>query len=821
MKQIKVRAGWVGVTLLIIGFANAADLVEIQTLDVYPNQYTIEGSRERLQIIATGTTAAGVPIDLTSQVTYEIDEPGFVSVDPTGRVIPSANGSGVIRVRYGKLTSEIQLSTRKIEVPQAVSFDLHALPVLAQTGCSGGSCHGSPNGKAGFRLSLFGSDRELDRVSLTRTLYGRRINPIEPEKSLLLMKPTTAVAHQGGKRFDQSDLQYKLLHDWIEQGAKTDGEAFECVGIEIFPPTGRTLTFPHARQQLSVVANFADGSRRDVTHLAKYEASDPKIVDVTRTGLVRGIDRGESAIIVRYLHHIEAPLLTLVRNIEGFAWTDPPAANYVDQHIYEKLKQLQYLPGERCDEPTFLRRVYLDTIGSLPTEEEIDAYMADRSDDRRERLIDRLLERPEYAKFWAQKWGDLLRVSTKLIGNSGVHKFSRWLENSVASNQAYDQFARDILLAKGSTRQQPAGNFFRSAGDTSDAMETATQVFLGTRIQCAKCHNHPFERWTQANYYGLSSFFDRLQRSKTHRKDEALLWSKTTGEVTHPATGKITKPWVPVAGEIETADPDRRVAFTNWLTSPDNPLFARIEVNRIWAQLNGRGIVEPFDDFRDSNPPANGPLLDALAKDFVDSGYDRRHIIRTILRSNTYQATSTTNDFNSSDLKYFSHYSPRMLTAEQLVDALGDVTGKPKQFFGVPQTTKATWIPAPDLKPHDRGKIGNIEFLKVFGQPERQSACECERAKDVSLGQALELLNGKTVHDMLTAKDNLLHRSLADGMEPAEVINHLYRRALARDATKAELEVHLRYIESHDEMSKAIEDTCWAIMNRNEFLFQH
>ncbi|MDG2221043.1 MAG: DUF1549 and DUF1553 domain-containing protein [Rubripirellula sp.] len=821
MMRIKFLARFIGAMSLMIGSTSAADLVEIQTIDVYPNQYTIEGSRERLQLVVTGTTAAGVPIDLTSQATYQVITPGFVSVDSGGRVVPTGDGQGVIQVSYGKRTAEVQLSTKRIEIPQAVSFDFHALPVLAQTGCSGGSCHGSPNGKAGFRLSLFGSDRELDRVSLTRTLYGRRINSIEPEKSLLLMKPVTAVAHQGGKRFDQSDLQYQLLHDWIEQGAKTDQEETECVGIEIFPTTGRILTFPHATQQLSVVANFADGSRRDVTHLAKYEASDPKIVDVNRAGLVRGIDRGESAIIVRYLHHIEAPLLTLVRNIDGFVWTAPSAANYVDQHVYDKLKQLQYLPGERSDESTFLRRVYLDTIGSLPTDEEITLYMADQRDNRRQHLVERLLGRPEYAKFWAQKWGDLLRVSTKLIGNSGVHKFSRWLESSVASNTPYDQFARDILLAKGSTRQQPAGNFFRSAGDTSDAMETATQVFLGTRIQCAKCHNHPFERWTQSNYYGLSSFFDRLQRSKTHRKDEALLWSKTTGEVIHPATGKITKPWVPVAGEIETNDPDRRVAFTNWLTSPDNPLFAKIEVNRIWAQLHGRGIVEPFDDFRDSNPPANGPLLDALAKDFVDSGYDRRQIIRTILLSNTYQATSEASDFNASDLKYFSHYSPRMLTAEQLIDALGEVTGKPKQFFGVPKTTKATWIPAPDLKPHDRGKIGSIEFLKVFGQPERQSACECERAKDVSLGQALELLNGKTVHDMLTAKDNLLHRSLADGVEVPEVINQLYRRALTRDATKEELEVHLRYIESHAEMPKAMEDTYWAIMNRNEFLFQH
>ena len=801
--------------------AEPADTIQIAQLKVHPPVFTITGAREQLQVVVTGILSDQSLVDLTRKATYEVEPADLASVNDQGLLKPMREGEGSVRVTHGDVSTIIAIEAENILQPQRVSFDYHTLPVLAQTGCSGGSCHGAPHGKAGFRLSLFGSDRELDRVSLTHQMAGRRINPIEPTKSLLLMKPTGGVAHQGGQRFERDDLQYELLRDWIAEGANTDSGGPRCVGIKVYPEAGRLLKFPNHTQQLSVIASFDDGSRRDVTHLTKYEVSNPLVAEVNRRGLVRGLDRGESAVIVRFANFIEAPLLTFVRDIEGFTWDEPEEANYIDHHVYAKLRQLQFKPSPLANESTFVRRVFLDTIGLLPTEEELEQYLSDPSPTRRQELIDQLLERPEYAKFWAQKWGDLLRVSTKLIGVPSVHKFNRWLEASVASNQPYDQFAEQILLATGSTRQHPQGNFFRSAADTNDATETAAQVFLGTRIQCAKCHNHPFERWTQGNYYGLSAFFSRLQRSKTNQKDEVLLWSKEEGEVVHPATGQTAKPWVPVAGEIQTQQSDRRFAFADWLTAEQNPLFAKIEVNRIWAQLMGQGIVEPFDDFRDSNPPANSELLEALAEDFVASGYDRRHIIRTVLLSHTYQASSDTNRWNEDDRSYFSHYRPRMMTAEQLVDALGYVTNKPETFFGVPVSTKATWVPAPDLKPHDRAKIGSVEFLKVFGQPERQSACECERSRDVSLGQALELLNGETVNEMITAKTNLVHQGLEAGVDSLELVKRLYRRALSREATEEELKVHADYIQSHQDKGQALEDTCWALLNRNEFLFQH
>ena len=827
----------------------AGETSDQQKIEVHPDRFQIMGTRDPLLLIVT-VSQNGQTLDITRDCKYETDG-NQIQVSDNGLVSPNANGQSRINIRWGEMPTQATVTVVSANQPQPISFDYDVLPVLAQSGCSGGSCHGAPHGKAGFRLSLFGSDRELDRVSLTQELFGRRINPIEPSKSLLLQKPSMQISHQGGKRFSVSERPYTVLHDWIAEGCRDQQDEPACVGIEVFPKTNRLLKSPDWQQQFSVIAKFEDGRRRDVTQLAKYETSDPLVAKANRTGLITGVRRGESAIIIRYLNHIKTPLMTFVEEIDDFQWTADEVTNEIDIHVHAKLRKLQFLPARRCEDHEFIRRAFIDTIGILPTEQEADAFIADARPNKRAVLIDALLQRKEFSRFWAQKWGDLLRVSTKLIGTASTHKFNRWLEHSVSPNQRYDAFARDILLATGSTRQNPAGNFYRSAGDTSDAMETAAQVFLGTRIQCAKCHNHPFERWTQKNYYGLSAFFNRVERSRTSRKEEILLWSREEGEVTLPSTGETVQPWVPgtdenrtdenrtdenrtdengtdengtgkfVANHIRDATGDRRQAFANWLTTDKNPLFAKVEVNRIWTHLMGRGVVEPFDDFLDSNPQANTPLLDSLAARFVESGYDRKQVIRLILNSDTYQASSQPHEKGQDGLKYASHYNSRIMTAEQLVDALGFVTGKPKQFFGVPKGTMATWLPAPDLRPHDRGRIGNVEFLKVFGQPERQSACECERSDDVSLGQALELLNGKLVTEMLSDRSNTFHQQLAAGTEPTTIIESLYKRALSRSASETEMKIHQEYLTKHTDIHLAMEDICWTILNRTEFLFQH
>ena len=799
----------------------SAEVEGVVKLDAHPQTFRLNRQRDRQQIVITGLLSNSNIADVTDAVNYSVSDPSILSVSKSGRVRPLADGQCTIQIQLGQLKKTISVVVSGQQHADPVSFDYQTLPVLAKSGCSGGSCHGAPHGKAGFQLSLFASDPALDRRTLTRESHGRRVNMNDPDASLLLRKPTMQVAHQGGRRLDRGDELYVLLRDWIGEGCRVESDTVRCVGIDVFPPTARVFYEPHKTQQFSVTARFSDGTTRDVTHLAKFEASDVNVASVSRDGKATGIDRGETAIIVRYLEFIETPILTFVKDIDGFRWNKPVVRNYIDTKVDQKLEQLQYLPSELCSDEVFLRRLYLDVIGILPNREEAQRFLDDSSPNKRSKLIDELLQRPEYAQFWAQKWADLLRVSKRLIGETGVFKYNRWLQAAIGTNMPYDQFARELVTASGSTLSHPSGNYYRTAADTNDAMETTAQLFLGTRIQCAKCHNHPFERWTQDNYYGLAAVFNRINRRKMG-PEEVYVFANAHGEVTNPRTGQPAKPWVPDGGELSiAATQDRRDVFAQWLTGKENPYFARVEVNRIWAQVMGRGIVEPFDDFRDSNPPSNAPLLDALAADFVKHGFDREHILRTILNSRTYQTSSTPNEFNRADAKYFSHYQPRRLTAEQLVDALGHVTARPKRFDFVPEGTKATALPAPDLKPHRRADIGNIEFLKVFGQPARQSVCECDRGDESSLGQALEILNGLFVNDMLTHAKSRFRTSLGQGHPHDQIVTDLYMHALSRRPTKVELKATLGYLAAKTEKGLALEDICWAIVSKNEFLFQH
>lgn len=788
----------------------------------YPPSFELTTTRARHQLVVTGFLPNNEVADVTREVSYTVVDPSVLSVSDSGHCKPLGNGTTEVLMQLGDLQLAVPVEVTGQDSPAPVSFDYHALPILSKLGCSGGACHGAPHGKAGLHLSLFASDPAADRVMLVRQAFGRRVNIIEPAQSLLLQKPTMRLPHQGGRRLTEGDEHYNSLRDWIGEGCRVEAEKVKCVGIEVYPATARVLKHPANAQQFSVRAHFSNGTARDVTHLAKFESSDENVAHVSPEGTAVGINRGEAAIIIRYLEFVETPLLTFVRDVDGFTWHSTPRHNYIDDKVDEKLRQLQYLPAELCSDETFVRRVYLDVIGLLPTPDEVAKFVEDTAGDRRGKLIDQLLERPEYARFWAQKWGDLLRVSRKLLGASSVYKYNRWLQGTVAHDLPYDQFARELLVSSGSTLVHPGGNYYRTASDTNDAMETTAQLFLGSRVQCAKCHNHPFERWTQDNYYGLAAFFSRIERLNTRRAEEVRLVPLDRGEVQNPRNGQAATPWVPVNGAMDVAEHvDRRQAFVGWLTSEDNPFFARVEVNRLWAQVMGRGIVEPFDDFRDSNPPANAALLDALAQDFIDHAYSRKHILRTILHSRTYQSRSRTNEFNRDDFKYFSHYRPRRLTAEQLVDALGQVTGRPQEFEFVARGTKATWLPAPDLEPPERARLGDIEFLKVFGQPERQTVCECDRGDETSLGQALELLNGQFVNNMLVDEQTDFRQSLVAGKPPAEVIGELYLRALSRPPSEAELTTSLAYLASQADRQLAMQDICWAIINKDEFLFQH
>jgi hypothetical protein len=453
-------------------------------------------------------------------------------------------------------------------------------------------------------------------------------------------------------------------------------------------------------------------------------------------------------------------------------------------------------------------------IGILPTVDETKSFLEDAATDKRATLIDRLLERDEYAKFWSLKWGDLLKMTSKSIGEEGLYKYHRWVEDALRENMPYDEFARHLLTASGSTLANPPANFYRTATDMNECVETISQVFLGARLQCAKCHNHPFERWTQDNYYGLGAFFHRIERRNTQRPGEMFVYTSATGEVTQPRTGQQMEPWLPKVGTVEVNESDdRRDLFVDWLIDPENPYFARIEANRIWSQLFSRGIVDPIDDFRASNPPVNQPLLDALAKDFAASGFDAKHLLRKILNSRTYQASYQTSVFNQADTLYFSHQHPRMLSAEQLLDAVNHTTGLTQTLGNLPAGTKATHLPAPDLV--------KIDFLRVFGQPERSTVCACERSDDSNLGMAIELFNGSSIHEKLRDPKNRFRRAIAAGQPIEAVVHELYLAAVCRPPTEVEIKAMLAHCEKREDAAAGLEDVCWALLNTDEFLFQH
>jgi hypothetical protein len=786
-----------------------------ERIEVFPEAVRLAGPRQQAQLVVTGYYADGTLQDLTRAAEYSSGDEQVAAIEGS-IVLPRGDGSTDVTIRVGGRELQVPVNVENFDRPEPVSFRHGTLVALSKQGCNAGACHGAPSGKGGFRMSLRAFDPPLDRLTLIREEFGRRTNPLDPEASLLLAKPMMRVPHGGGLKLTREEPAYTILHDWIAEGCRPDpDDAPRCVRLEIYPLTGRVLKRPAHTQQLCVRAHFDDGTVRDVTPLAVYSSSDEDVATITPGGLVVGQKRGQTAVMIRYLDYIDTAYFTFVSDVKGFAWKSRPAANYVDEFVNEKLKQLKYLPSETCDDEEFLRRVYLDVIGILPTIEETQAFLADKSEDKRARLIDKLLERPEFARFWALKWGDLLRMTAGQVGDEGVYKYHRWVERAFAENMPYDEFAAELLSASGSTLANPPANFYRTSADVNDCVETVSQIFLGARLQCAKCHNHPFERWTQDNYYGLAAFFNRVERSKAQRNDELIIWSAGKGEVTQPRTGQKMKPWLPLEGETEpSANEDRRKTFVRWLTRPGNAFLAKVEVNRIWGELLGRGIVEPVDDFRDSNPPSNAALLDALSKDFEESGFDRKHILRTILNSRTYQASSRTNDFNRDDTKYFSHYEPRLLTAEQLLDAICHLTGVPEKFGNLPTSTRATQLPSPDLAQSD--------FMKIFGQPERQTVCECERSGDSNLGQALQLYNGPLVHGKLRSENNRLRQLLASGKSPREIIESLYLAALCRKPNEDELKTLVAHLESKpDDQAEALEDVCWAILNMNEFLFQH
>jgi hypothetical protein len=710
---------------------------------------------------------------------------------------------------------------------EAPSFRHDVLPVLTKAGCNSGACHGTPTGKNGFRLSLRGYHAELDLITLVREAEGRRINLADPDQSLLLLKATNQTPHQGGARMTTDSGSYRILRDWIAAGASDDpSERATLVAVGVTPGTADVNAPQHA-QRLRVEARFSNGQVRDVTHLARYSVHDESVATINDGGVVAKLKRGEAIVSAEYCNQFASAKVTFLEPVAEFRWPDPIEHNAIDRLLFEKLRRLSIEPSPLSSDSDFVRRVYLDVIGKLPTAAETRTFLASNDPDKRSKLIDELLERPGFADCWSARWADRLGCNRRFAGKAGAPKYHLWIRHAIATNLPEDEFVRQILTAGGPNYSAPAATFWRRLRvgairpeiDPLMAAEEVSQLFLGVRIQCARCHNHPQERWTQEDFFGLAAFFTRLRFkdgpffNNRYDKEEAVYLAKPL-ELKHPRTGEDVLPKV-LDGQPQRFDEhdDPRVAFANWLTAAENPFFARMSANRIWYHLFGRGLVEPVDDIRTSNPASHEEVLALLARELVEHDFDRKHLIRMVANSRTYQLSSAATATNADDNRYFSRSTIRLLSSEALLDAICQVTGVPEKFPELPLGATAMTLPDGEYK---------HPFLEAFGRPVRSSACECERDTQTNLSQALQLVSGQVVQTKLASGSGRVAELSTREISPQETLDELFLSALSRYPTSEECAALTPKLNvAAPQRRQAIEDLLWILVNHNEFLFQH
>ncbi len=713
----------------------------------------------------------------------------------------------------------------------APSFTHEVMPLLSKAGCNMGACHGSANGKGNLKLSLRGESPEGDHATLTQNVRSKRLNIDDPASSFLLKKPAALTEHEGGKRFEPDSDDYRTLHDWIAAGAPMDPPGSPVLTSLTVSPPEAVVTDPQRDIQLTVTATFSDGSSRDVTRLAVYEPSN-FIPKVTSSGQVLAQKTGETTVVVRFEQFKTPVRLAFLPDRPDFVWSAPEPRNVVDEHVFAKLQRLRTVASPECGDSEFVRRLHLDLTGQPPTRAEAESFVADPSPDKRDRLIDALLERPAFADHWATKWADLLRVEERILDTKGVTAFHGWIRQAVAEDRPLDAFAREIVSSLGSTYDNPPANFYRALREPTQRAEAAAQVFLGTRLGCAKCHNHPFEHWTQDDYYQFSAVFDRIGYTilENKRKDEndklefvgeQVLYLSNQPELKDPRSKKF--PPSSLLGEKELLPPDTNhlQSFAEWLTRPENPLFARVQVNRIWYHLTGSGLVDPIDDFRLTNPASNPELLDALTEYFLRHGMQAKPLIRLICQSRTWQFSSTPLPGNADDTLNYSHAIPRRLPAESLLDAIHLVLGVPADFSSYPETATAAAIPGVKFGGRKSRPTDDDRFLKEFGKPPRTTTCSCERTDESSLAQVFTLTSGPGVAEALRSPENTLTPLADPALSPADALTDLYWRTLSRPPSAAETD-HLAPLLSDPATRRAaLEDIAWSLINTKEFLLRH
>ena len=779
-------------------------------LEIYPAELILGSIRDARRVLVTGVTTDGQRIDLTGTASLTSSAAGIV-VGADGYLTPVSAGEGKLQVEAGGLKADIPVRVTAVD-PTPVDFIRDVNPLLSKIGCNQGTCHGSANGKNGFKLSLRGYDALYDYRALVDDISGRRFNRSEPSQSLMLLKPTQGVPHEGGFLFDEESRIYRTLEQWIAEGCNFRADSARVVGIEIYPPTP-LLQLRHDQQQLIVIAKYADGSTRDVTRDATFETSNFEVATVSKTGMITAVQRGEAAALVRYEGNYAAAPISILGNRDGYQWEPQPEYNMIDGLVNAKLQRMKILPSGMASDTEFLRRVTLDLVGVPPTIEEVTAFVNDPTEPQAKRAakVEQLLAGPGYVEHWTLKWSDLLLNRRKTVTERGVWAFRNWIRQAIATNKPYEQFAAELITANGNTFENPAANYFRIAREPKLVMENMTQVFLGTRFNCNQCHDHPFERWTQRQYYELAAYFADVGRRPMPDGDEFIFTMGAPTAVVNPDTNQAASPRFPFehTGTIDVAGA-RREQLAQWLTAKENPYFAKSIVNRYWSYFFGRGIIDPVDDIRASNPASNPELLEALTKDFVEHKHDLKRLIRLICSSVTYQRSLDANVWNEDDTANFSHALPRRLAAEQLYDSIIQATGAPRALPGVPAGFRAAELPDPQVE---------VAFLDMFGRAPRESPCECERTSDVSLGQTLNMVNGSTIGDAIAHPQGIVARSIAAGATADQLIETIYLSVLCRKPVAQELTQAQAYFAAAGSPKEAAEDLMWALINSPGFLF--
>ena len=783
-------------------------------VEVFPPDLNLSSARDRQSVVVQATYADGITRDVTSLAKVVPANAALLRFEKA-TFYPVADGETTVAVSFGGKSCNLAAKVSQAKVDPPLSFRLDVMPVFMRSGCNTGSCHGAARGKDGFRISLFGFDPEGDHLRLTREMPGRRVNLAVPADSTLLEKSIGVVQHTGGKRFEKGSELYNTIHRWIEAGAPNDDMAKlpKVVAVELYPKNG-VLDGEKSTQQMTLRAKYSDGSDRDVTNLAVFLTNNETSAAISPDGLVTAGARGEAFVMARFeTFTVGSQFIVLPKGLK-FAYPAEPDANYIDTFVAAKLKKLRIAPSKLCTDTVFVRRVYFDIVGLPPTPEEHDKFLASTAPDKRTKLIDELLERKEFAEIWVSKWAEQLQIRSvvnNITNYKGMFLYYNWLVEKISKNMPMDEMVQELLGANGGSFKNPATMFYLNATDTLALSENVAQVFMGTRIQCAQCHNHPFDRWTQNDYYGFAAFFSQIGRKQGEDYRETIVFNSGGGEVNHPVGGAVMKPKYLGDEAPDVAGKDRRVILAKWLASPRNPWFATSFANRVWSHFTGTGIVEPVDDFRVSNPATNPELLDELGKRFTASKYNLKGLVRDICNSRTYQRSTERNESNLTDERNFAHANLRRIKAETLLDAISSVTDTKDKFQGLPVGARAVQI---------ADGISSTYFLTTFGRATRETVCSCEVKMEPTLSQALHLLNGDTVNAKIQ-QGGLIKKLVDSKKTPEQIINELYVRCLSRKPTKDEIDKLSPSLAEGPAKAQGVEDLFWAMLNSREFLFNH